>query len=255
MTMDIPHTRIALISQKPGVGKSTAGVLSAFELAMQEIRVGFIDGDRKSQTARKWLSTADKRAQKIVDGKPQGSPVPFPYISAAHDAIVEYADEELPPHDVRLYDIQGGDDELTRAVMKDATDVIICTTMSDFDRSMIATAMNSAKAGLIEHDRPVFKRGVKYGEDNPPVRLWVLFGRATPGRVFTRKNGQRVNTAEFEGYCQTLVKQDLFVFDSFLPDLKAFEKVFKRHPADTGAPMTYVRNLVNEWKEEKIIRG
>lgn len=253
--MTTPHTKIALISHKPGVGKSTASVLSCFELAEQGYRVGAVDGDRKSQTMRKWLDTAIKRANKVVDGVPQGTPVPFEYLSAAHDDIVDYADEKLPAHDIRVYDIQGGDDELTRAVMADATDVIICSTMSDFDRSMIATAMNSAKAGLVEHDRPLFKRGVKYDDSNPPVRLWVLFGRATPGRVFTRKNGQRVNTAEFEGYCNTLIKQDLFVFDSFLPDLKAFEKVFKRHPADTGVPMTYIRNLINEMKEEKIIRG
>ena len=134
--------------------------------------------------------------------------------------------------------------DMVRAVAKDATDFVICTTMSKFDRALVATAHNAIKAGLLEHDR--------LSEDIVP---WVLFGRVKVQRAVKQFNGTRENSAEFEGYINRYLKQGLAVFGNWLPDRKAFEEVFKFHPADKALDMSPVAKLVDEMKEEKVIRA
>lgn len=243
--MSIPHTVLCFNSMKPGVGKSTAAVLTAFELAAQGYRVGFVDGDRKSQTAREWIKGVRKRAEKTdADGNPMGTPLPFYDLSAAHEGIAEAANDELPEHDIRIYDLQGGDEAMVRAAAEDATDFIICTTMSKFDRAMVATAKASVTAGMLSH-----------GRDHTSVTPWVLFGRVKVQRAVRQFNGTRAVSAEFQGYIDRYLKQDLAVFANWLPDRKAFEEIFKFHPADKGLDMLPVRRLTDEMKEEKIIRA
>jgi cellulose biosynthesis protein BcsQ len=244
--MSIPHTRLAFASMKPGVGKSTAATLLAFQLAQEGYRVGAVDGDRKSQTMREWVRDANKRANMTDDdGNPLGTPVPFKVISAAHEQIVTDANDELPEHDIRLYDLQGGDEELTRAVMADATDVILCTTMSKIDRAKVAAAQSAIKAGLLE-----------YGRERENVGIWVLFGRVNAQRVVRYVSGGETRpTEEFEGYVNRYNANGLAVLDSWLPAKKAYEEVFKFHPSDAEVDMSYTRKLINELKEEKIIRG
>lgn len=240
-----PHTTIAFTSMKPGVGKSTAADLLAFYLAMQGHRVGLVDGDRKSQTTRQWTDAVIERSQKLdADGNPKGTALPFHVISAAHDGIVDAANRQLPEHDIRIYDLQGGDSDMVRAVAKDATDFVICTTMSKFDRALVATAHNAIKAGLLEHNR--------LGEDLVP---WVLFGRVKVQRAVKQFNGTRENSAEFQGYIDRYLKQGLAVFANWLPDRKAFEEVFKFHPVDKALDMSPVAKLADEMKEEKVIRA
>lgn len=241
----MPHTTLVFTSMKPGVGKSTAAVLAAFELAARGVRVGLADGDRKSQTTRQWTDAIIERSEKLnADGTPKGTALPFPVISAAHDGIVDAADRQLPEHDVRIYDLQGGDSDMVRAVSQDATDFIICTTMSKFDRALVATAHNAIKAGLLEHDR--------LDENLVP---WVLFGRVKTQRAVKQFNGKRENSTEFQGYIDRYLKQGLAVFGNWLPDRKPFEEVFKFHPTDKGLDMGPVGKLVDEMKEEKVIRA
>lgn len=234
-----PHTVLGYSSMKPGVGKTTAAVLKAFQLALDGYRVGFVDGDRRSATTREWLAAVKQRSE-----KGSGTPLPFRYITAGHEQIVDAANTELPEHDIRIYDLQGGDDVMTRAVTQDATDMIICTTMSKFDRVKVVTARNSIRSGLMDH-----------GREDEKLTPWVLFGRVKTQRALRQFSGGQEPSEEFEGYVANYLKNDLNVFGSWLPDRKVFEEVFKFHPQDKGLDMSPVRKIVAEMKEEGVIRA
>lgn len=235
----LPHTVLGFSSMKPGVGKTTIAVLAAFQLALEGYRVGFVDGDRRSATTREWLAAVKKRSE-----KGSGTALPFKFITAGHEQIVDAADTELPEHDVRIYDLQGGDDVMTRAVTKNATDMIICTTMSKFDRVKVVTARNSIRSGLMDH-----------GREDEKLTPWVLFGRVKTQRALRQFSGGQEPSEELQGYTANYLKNNLNVFGSWLPDRKAFEEVFMFHPQDKALDMSPVRKIVTEMKEEDVIRA
>jgi cellulose biosynthesis protein BcsQ len=225
-----PPTRIAFVSKKPGVGKSTQAVLMAVKLAYQGYGVAFVDGDSSSQSAYGWY---EKAAAK-------GEPLPFRMIREPHEGIVEatykeFADEKI---DVLIYDIQGSDVPVTMAVTKDVTAAIIVTTTSKFDFEHVPASQSILIAGLAEYER-LTPRG------KPSIPLLLQFSR-----VDKRRSTSKIDllTAQF-------TKRGLDVIENYLPYRQEYEDMKNRDPLKLGIDMEPISEIINELVTGGIING
>lgn len=228
--MTIAPVRIVYASKKAGVGKSTQAVLSAFVLANQGYRVGFVDGDSSSQSAYGWYEKAQEK----------GEPFPFKMIREPHAGIVSATHEAFDSDDldVIIWDLQGADVAITMAVMEDATAAVIVTTTSPFDYEHVPACQSILIAGLAEHDRLT-------PQGRPSIPLLLQFSRVD-GRRSTRK---------IEALTEQFNKRGLDVIEHYLPYRQEYEDMKNRNPAVFGVDMEPVDNIIDELVEGGIIRG
>ena len=225
-----PPTRIAFVSKKPGVGKSTQAVLMAVKLAHQGYRVAFVDGDSSSQSAYGWYEKAEQK----------GEPLPFRMIREPHEGIVEatykeFADDEI---DVLIYDIQGSDVPVTMAVTKDVTAAIIVTTTSKFDFEHVPASQSILIAGLAEYER-LTPRG------KPSIPLLLQFSRVD----------KRRSTSKIDLLTEQFTKRGLDVIENYLPYRQEYEDMKNRDPIKIGVDMEPIGEIIDELVTGGIING
>lgn len=230
MTNHVAPARIALVSKKPGVGKSTEAVLLGVHLASEGYRVGFTDGDASSQSAFGWYENAEKKNE----------PLPFKMIREPHTGIVDasrkqFADDEL---DVLIYDIQGSDVPVTMAVMEDVTAAIIVTTTSKFDFEHVPACHSIVIAGLAEYER-IDHRG------RPTIPILLQFSR-----VDKRRSTSKIDTLTLQ-----FNKRGLDVIENYLPYRQEYEDMKNHDPIKLGIDMQPIKDIADELVEGGIISG
>lgn len=227
-------TRLVLWSRKRGQGKSTIAVMLSWHLQNKGYRVHLTDGDSDSQTAWDWVEAANTRLD--AEGNPTGTPMPFSFSSAPTKNIVKQTHREMDGDvDVIVYDVEGGNDDIYKAALEDATAVIIVTTESKID---------------YQHVPEVHRRTVNFladiGKSFEDIDYVLCFNRVD----------QRRGDADRKALTDLFANQFGFtVLDNFLPFLKQYEQVKDFNPDDvSGFNAEHIKALADELIDEDIIK-